>query len=208
MQFPSGRVLRDLTRPLSPGTPVYPGDPSIRFRAHAEYADHGYRVTELTLGTHAGTHLDAPAHFLPAGAGVEALPLTALIGPARVADLADPVLTVTPGERLLLKSGWSARWGEPEYFEQFPGLPEPLAERLAAAPAALVGLETPSLHPDADTDTRLHRLLLAAGVVIVENLVGLSDLPDQIDLLALPLPLLGLDGSPCRVIALLETDHE
>lgn len=208
MQFLPGLVLRDLTRLISPGMPVYPGDPAVCFRTHAEYAEHGYRVTEVTLGTHTGTHLDAPAHFLPEGVGVEALPLTALVGPARVANLHDPQLTVAPGERLLLRSGWSAHWSEPEYFERFPGLPEDLAERLAAAPAALVGLETPSLHPDADIDARLHQRLLGAGVVIVEGLVGLMELPERIFLAALPLPLQGLDGSPCRVIALLETDHE
>lgn len=208
MQFQSGLILRDLTRPISPGMPVYPGDPTVRFRSHADYSEHGYRVTEVTLGTHAGTHLDAPAHFFPAGVSAEALSLPALVGPARVADLNDSELVVAPGERLLLRSGWSARWGQPEYFDSFPGLSEPLAERLATAPATLLGLETPSLHPDPETDVRLHRLLLGAGVVIVEGLVGLEELPEQVFLAALPLPLQGLDGSPCRVIALLEMDHE
>jgi kynurenine formamidase len=151
--------------------------------------------------------MDAPAHFLPSGVGVDALSLASLIGPARVVDMEGPVGEIVPGERLLLRSGWSARWGEAEYFESFPGLSTLLAERLAAAPAALVGLETPSLHPEPETDARLHRLLLGAGVVIVENLMGLAELPERIFLAALPLPLQGLDGSPCRVVALLETDQ-
>lgn len=193
--------IYDLTRPLQPGMPVYPGDPEVRFRTHADYAEHGFRVTEVTLGTHAGTHLDAPAHFLAAAATVERLPLEQLVGPARVFDLSAPVPEVQPGERILLRSGWSAQWGSAAYFTAFPGLPREWAERLAGAPAGLVGLETPSLHPDWEEDAALHRLLLEAGVVIVENLMGLDALPPQLFLAALPLSLAGADGAPCRVVA-------
>jgi arylformamidase len=194
--------VHDLTRTLEPATPVYPGDPEIRFRVHSDYPEHGYRVTEVVTGTHAGTHLDAPAHFLPGGATVDQLPLEALAGPARVAMLEGPVPEVAPGERLLLRSGWGARWGSAGYFSGFPGLPAALAEKIASAPAALVGLETPSLHPDGEEDARLHRLLLGAGVIVVENLAHLEKLPERIFLAALPLPLQGLDGAPCRVIAI------
>src|SRR3954471_9314854 len=57
--------IYDLTRALEPGMPVYPGDPPVHFEAHADYPGAGFRVTALSLGTHAGTHLDAPSHFLP-----------------------------------------------------------------------------------------------------------------------------------------------
>lgn len=191
----------DLTRPLETGMPVYPGDPEVRFAPHAGYHQHGYCVHSLALGTHAGTHLDAPAHFLPGGATVDRLPLSALAGPARVVELAAAGADFLPGERILVRSGWGARWGREEYFREFPGLPAPLAEALAAAPVALVGLETPSLHPDPEEDARLHRLLLGAGVVVVENLANLEHAPARCYLCALPLPLRGLDGSPCRVIA-------
>jgi kynurenine formamidase len=194
--------IYDLTRVIEEGMPVYPGDPEVRFRLHSGYPEHGYRVTGLELGTHAGTHLDAPAHFLPEGATVEALPLSALVGPARVVSQHGGTPEVRRGERLLLRSGWSARWGSEGYFDQFPPLPRVLAEQLAAAPAALVGLETPSLHPDGEEDGLLHRLLLGAGVAILENLTGLERLPERVFLAALPLPLRGLDGAPCRVVAL------
>jgi arylformamidase len=190
--------LFDLTHPLSPETAVYPGDPPVCFTSRATIELEGYRVAEARLGTHAGTHVDGPAHFLTAGAAVDRLPLEALCGPARIIALDAEVF---PGERLLIRSGWGERWGSEGYFEEFPGLPEALAEALAAAPAALVGLETPSLHPDRETDFRLHRMLLGAGVVIVENLRLPRDLPERLFLTVLPLPLAGLDGAPCRAIA-------
>lgn len=193
--------LFDLTRPLAPETAVYPGDPDVRFHAHADYAGHGYRVTEVRLGSHAGTHLDAPAHFLPDGATVDTLALGVLVGAARVVEQAAPLPELGGGERLLIRSGWGARWGREEYFTDFPGLPGGWAEAMVRSGVLLIGLETPSLHPDAAEDARLHRLLLGAGVVIVENLANLERLPERVTLAALPLPLVGLDGAPCRVVA-------
>jgi kynurenine formamidase len=196
----------DLTRPLAPETPVYPGDPPVRFAPHAEYAGHGYRVTDVRLGTHAGTHLDAPAHFIQGGRTVDQLPLSALTGPARVVSPGAPVPSLGEGERVLLASGWGRKWGESEYFHAFPPFPEALAEAVIAARAVLIGVETPSLHPDAEEDARLHHLLLGAGVVILENLANLELLPERVFLAALPLPLRGLDGSPCRAVAMLDLE--
>lgn len=192
----------DLTHPLGPRTDVFPGDPRVRFRPHADYAREGYRVTHVELGTHAGTHLDAPAHVVPGGLTVDRIPLETLVGPARVLGPALPAEPIAAGERVLVRSGWSVHWTAADYFRDFPPLPAPLVEALAAAPAALVGLDTPSLHPDREEDRRLHRTLLRAGVVIVENLANLELLPPQVFLIVLPLPLRELDGAPCRAIAM------
>lgn len=194
-------ALIDLTRVMSPGMPVYPGDPTVRFEGFADYDADGFRVTELRLGTHVGTHVDAPAHFLPGGETVDQLPLDALIGAARVVALDEPDPNFAAGERVILRSGWSERWGGADYFSAFPGLSGPLAARLAKAPVALLGLETPSLHPNAEEDARLHRLLLGRGIVIVENLVNVELLPERFHLTVLPLPLRGLDGAPARAVA-------
>jgi len=193
--------IYDLTRSLEPGMGVYPGDPEVRFHVHTDYPEHGFRVTELRLGTHTGTHMDAPAHFLPGEAGVDGLALAALAGPARVLDAEDLAPVIGAGERVLVRSGWGRRWGANDYFTGFPALPEGMVRAALAGPAALIGLETPSLHPDGDEDHRLHRRLLGAGIVIVENLAGLEELPERVWLAALPLPLRGLDGAPCRVVA-------
>lgn len=201
----------DLTLPLRPGMTVYPGDPPVAFLSHCTLDADGFRVTAVRLGTHAGTHVDAPAHFLEGGGGVDALPLAGLVGPARVIDLTDlppgaeirreRLGAVAPGERLLLRTDWGQQFGEAGYFEEFPSLAVETILEVAEAPAALLGLETPSLCSDHTADAAAHRRLLGAGIVIIEGLTGLAQLSERVALVALPLRLTGLDGSPCRVIA-------
>jgi arylformamidase len=191
--------------------PVYPGDPPVAFRAHNTIANDAYRVTEVRFGTHAGTHVDAPSHFLETGASVDDMPLAALIGPARVIDLSDVppgaligrerLGAVASGERLLLRTDWCRRFGEPAYYEEFPSLAENTVRELANTRVAVLGLETPSLCADHVADAAAHRELLGTGVVIIEGLAALAVLPERVWLIALPLRLVGLDGSPCRVIA-------
>lgn len=188
---------------MVPAMPIYPGDPHVAFSPAAALAVDGFRVSQVTFGTHAGTHVDAPSHFLPLALTVDAIPLDKLIGPARVVDqqaLRFPI-EIEPQARILVRSGWSAHWGSDDYFDAFPPLSADFVESLAAGPAALIGLETPSLHPDHEIDAGYHRRLLAAGVVIVENLVGLEALPEKVEAAFLPLPLAGLDGAPCRGVA-------
>jgi kynurenine formamidase len=201
----------DLTLPMTPGMPVYPGDPPVSFTPHSTLGEEGFRVTAVQLGTHAGTHLDAPAHFVADGAAVDALELSALVGPARVVDVSgvppggaiewERLGAVAPGERLLLRTDWDRRFGDPAYYEEFPSLTGNSVARLAERRVALLGLETPSLCADHEADADAHRALLAAGIIIVEGLTGLAGLPERVWLAALPLRLTGLDGSPCRVIA-------
>jgi kynurenine formamidase len=191
--------------------PVYPGDPPVAFLRHCDHATEGFQVTALRLGSHVGTHLDAPAHFLPNGATVDRLSLSALVGPARIVDVSDvppggvigPELlgSVSRGERLLLRTEWGRRFGRRDYYEEFPSLAENTVERLAERRVSLLGLETPSLCAGHEADAQAHRRLLEAGVVIVEGLTELARLPERVWLIALPLRLVGLDGSPCRVIA-------
>lgn len=191
--------------------PVYPGDPPVAFLRHADFHPDGCRVTAVRLGTHVGTHLDAPSHFLAGGATVDELALNALVGPARVVDLSDvapgslidaaSLGRITVGERLLLRTDWSRQFGSDSYYEGFPSLSDGAVNRLVERRVALLGLETPSLCVDHEADAAAHRTLLSGGVVIVEGLARLDQLPARVWLAALPLPLAGLDGSPCRVIA-------
>jgi kynurenine formamidase len=201
----------DLTLPLMPAMPVYPGDPPVAFLSHAAWLEDGFRVTAVRLGTHTGTHLDAPAHFLADGVTVDQLSLQALVGPARIIDATQvpagcPVRRadfgeIARGERLLLRTDWHRAYGRDEYYNAFPSLAGDAVEGLVEAGAALIGMETPSLCSDHDQDARAHTDLLRAGIVILEGLTGLDRLPPSIWLIALPLRLAGLDGSPCRVIA-------
>jgi kynurenine formamidase len=211
MKPPAVAEWFDLSLPLSPAMPVYPGDPPVAFLRHTDLRRDGFQVTAVRLGTHAGTHLDAPAHFLGEGATVDRLALEALVGPARVVDVSDVppggrievtrLGRIVRGERLLLRTDWGKQFGCPGYYLVFPSLSEEAVEKLASRRVALLGLETPSICAEHEADAAAHVRLLGCEMVIVEGLRGLDRLPPRVWLAALPLPLVGLDGSPCRVIA-------
>ena len=207
-------TLLDLTLPIAPGMPVYPGDPAVEFVPALTLASDGWAVTRVALGTHTGTHVDAPAHRIPGGATVDALPLDVLVGPARILDLTtlgagaeigpehlSAAWEEGPVTRLLLRTDWDTRAGQPDYFTDFPGLTPAAAEALVARSVRLLGVETPSLHPR--HDEAVHRILLGAGTVVVEGLTNLRRVRTPHPwVVVLPLLLSGLDGAPCRVVAL------
>jgi len=130
MRRPSSEEWFDLTLPVRPGMPVYPGDPPVAFLRHCAHETNGFEVTAVRLGTHAGTHVDAPSHFLPSGGAVDRLAIAALVGPARVIDLsslgpggeidAERLGAIAEGERLLLRTDWSRRFGEADYYSGSP----------------------------------------------------------------------------------------
>ena len=171
----------DITRVLGPRTQVWPGDAPVELERSTEG---GANVTRLSCSAHAGTHVDAPGHFYDGGRGVDELPLEILVGPCLVADL-DPDLAFT-AERVLYRSR-GAR------------LDEAGARRLLASGVRLVGIDCDSIEADTP-DYPVHRLLLGAGVVIVENLDLDGVRPGEYELVCLPLRLEGADGAPARVI--------
>ncbi len=184
----------DITLPLGPQTPVYPGDPAVEVtRLREAGTGDQYALSRLTLGSHSGTHVDPPAHFLPGGTTVDALPLEPFLGPARLADVAfgRPVLAQDlapslPAERLLLRTG-----GMPLTAEA--------ARAVAAAGVRLLGVDGLSVAP-AEAPGEVHRILLAAGVVIVEGLALTDVPPGAYTLVCLPLKLQGGDGAPARAV--------
>ncbi len=204
----------DLTHPIGHGTVAYPGDPGMTTSQVHAHQDHGYQVTEVTTGSHVGTHIDAPLHVIPNGTSVADLPLVNLIGTATVVDVGplEPFETIdenrvrpylAPGARLLLRSGWSRTFGTPKYHDAFPQISPELASEIADAGVLLIGLEQPSVHHTHGLD--IHRILLGAGCLIVEGLVLTPLQQGEVDLCCLPLPLMGVDGSPVRAIAIEKT---
>jgi kynurenine formamidase len=203
----------DLTLTMSPGMR------GVDFEDKSTIDGKGWNTTTLHLYSHAGTHLDAPYHFIAHGETLENLVLQKCIGPARVLDLtfvkprdlitvehlAPYAEEIEPGSRLLLKTGWSARADTPEYRSHLPRVSLPLAEWLAERKIALLGVEPPSV---ADVNskqelTRVHQVLLGAEIIIVEGLANLDALKeDTVTFIALPLKLEGGDGSPVRAIAI------
>ncbi|WP_298670399.1 cyclase family protein [uncultured Methanofollis sp.] len=194
-------VFHDVTRPLSGETVIYPGDPAVTFRRE-EHGD--YRIAALALGTHSGTHIDAPSHYLKDGATVDAIPPERLIGRCRVVDLGERTV-ITRGDlegrtgcadKVLLKTGFSGRTA---FDPAYPHLTADAAAFLAEAGVVCIGIDSPSIEAF-DGDGTVHRTLLQEGIAIIE-LLDLSGVPGgDYYMIALPLRLKGLDGAPARVV--------
>ncbi|MDN7026045.1 cyclase family protein [Methanoculleus sp. FWC-SCC1] len=192
----------DVTRPLAPGMPAIPGVTQPVFRQR----DTGqYRISDVLLSTHGGTHIDAPAHYLEGGAVVDALPLDHLVGPCRVLDLGGVAGAITSEDlegrlcgarRLLLKTGYAM--ADP-FSPDFAHLDTDAARLLVREGVACVGIDTPSIEA-IPCDGAVHRALLGSGCAIIEMLDLAAAAEGEYTLLALPLPLAGLDGSPARVV--------
>lgn len=202
-------LWRDISTPVRDGMPVYPGDPPVRItRALAMVRGDPVDVTRLDMPAHTGTHVDAPAHVVPGGAGVDGLALDALIGPCRVATVAADADGVIGPERLralalprgctrLLLSVRAPGVADPPH--DAPGVTAAGARWLLEAGIALVGVDTMSVAP-ADDPLPTHRILLEAGVVILEGL-DLGGVPDGDHMLVcLPLLMPGADGAPARAV--------
>ena len=209
-------MIYDLSHPIHDGMPIYPGDSETRIVRTAAHDREGYLVHALSMSSHAGTHCDAPCHYLPSGASVDShTVLEACIGPAWVLDVSHvglsaeilpidlgiPPDSISPGDRILLATGWSAHSGKDDFFDRYPSVSEELAALFAERGIALLGVETPSLHLSKYNE--VHLMLLKAGIIVVENLANLLPLAGkQVFFSAAPLKLLGLDGSPVRAYAI------
>lgn len=200
--------MYDLTHPLSSDTPVYPGDPPVRVDPAATHEADGYRVADVRLNSHAGTHLDAPAHLLADGRTLDDYPLERFVFDARVVDCTglDAGGTIHAGDlpdpdcdMLLLHTGWDTHWGTARY-DDHPHLTSEAA-RWCADRGYDVGFDTAGPDPTGAESFPAHRRLLRADSLLLENLTGLAALPERVRLSAFPLALADADGAPVRAVA-------
>ena len=202
--------LWDITPPIRPGIPVWPGD--TEYRAEPLLGDgpgDSVNVSAITSTPHLGAHADAPFHVTDDGAAVAELPLEPFLGPCRVVEVPPEPLALpehltgidlAAPPRLLLKTGSVPRQPWSTFPERFTALSPELARALGEAGALLVGLDSPSVDPFDSTDLPAHHALVAGGVVNLEGLL-LADVPPGLyELIALPLRLEGLDASPVRAV--------
>ena len=206
-------AIHDITVPIHPGMAVWPKDPGVSLPLARSLArGDGANVTRIEMGAHTGTNMDAPFHFVPAGAGIDQLPLETIIGPCRVFDL-----TGIPGHidraaveqcdlagvtRALFKTRNSERWarGETAFDPQFIAVVADGAQLLVERGVKLVGVDYLSVEPFGSKQHPVHHTLLGNNVIIIEGL-NLNAVPaGDYELIALPLRLRGADGSPARVI--------
>lgn len=203
-------MLYDITRTISSTTAVWPGDAAFS-AAYVYRLERGYAVnlTTMTLSPHTGTHIDAHFHYEPDGAHPAGMPLEAYIGPARVvtvkqrggALLPDDFshLDLTGVERLLLHS-WVSDLPDDRWPPEFPYLSEELIVWLAARGVRLIGLDSPSVDAFDSTELRCHHALNRYKMVNIE-LLQLRGVPDgDYELIALPLKLDAVCGSPVRAV--------
>ena len=196
-------MLIDLSVALNENTPAYPGDPVFTSAESATLAANGYVGHGLTLGTHTGTHIDAPAHMLADGQTLDAYELTTFVGHGKLIDgfsiEAVTQANLQPGDIALFNTGTSSRLHEPSYFTDYPVMGSDIAELLISLGVKLVGLDTCSA--DSTPDFTVHKQLLGARILIIENLTNLQALQGfDFEVIALPLKL-ALDGAPARVVA-------
>ncbi|KAF8058778.1 putative cyclase [Lyophyllum atratum] len=215
-------TIIDLSHKLDSNVQIYPGDPPFTCTPCTTVAKDGYSVHSLTLGSHTGTHIDAPSHFFANGKTIDQIPLPTLIGPLVLVDLTARNLRdrqmitwadiepsaelMHPGVILVLHTGWSAYWGTPKYYDH-PFLARDVATKIIERGVRILGVDT--LNPD-ETEYQgvgggegfgVHEVILGAGGIIAENLTNLAALDGHDQIALIPLNLEGSDGSPVRAFA-------
>lgn len=215
------RSIVDLSIPVDDTTPTFPGDPVPQLRPATTIESDGFNVLSLELGSHTGTHVDAPLHMAPDGPALEELDMALFAGPAVVADLRDhaprgPITwdqlagvaeRLVPGAILLLRTEWSDRYLTSERYYDHPHLDPSACARVLDRGIRTIGID--ALNPDetiVDGDGRfpVHELMFAARGVICENMTNLGAIQDADAFVCLFPIRLGrrADGAPCRAIAL------
>jgi arylformamidase len=206
--------IYDVTVPLRPGMATYAGTepgPKLHFHSLIRNGDSA-NVSELSLGSHTGTHVDAPDHFLDNGVTVEQMPLEYLVGPAWVAEF--------PGDshiaaanlagagiplgttRLLVKTKNVGHWDETEFRDDFIGFDDDAGPWLVDRGIVLVGIDYMSIERFHSPTHAVHVALLERGIVILEGLELRAVAPGDYFMVCAPLPVVGADGAPSRVFLL------
>lgn len=194
----------DISLPLKQGMIAWPGDTSFSREEHRGTAI----VSKLTMSSHSGTHIDAPRHFLFSRFGVDKLALDKLVGPARVAASKaknlislEEVKKLNPraGQRILFKTRNAKLYGK-KFTANYVSLSLEAAKYLASRKISLIGADYYGIEAKSAPGHPVHKTLLRAAVIIVEGLDLRKVKPGRYQIAALPLRLLGADGSPARVM--------
>lgn len=216
-----GLKVIDLTHTIFEQTPVYPGTPQPTLESLSTYENDGFRETLLTLASHTGTHMDAPAHIFAGGTTLEHIPAQQFVGTALVISCsglqAGEQITMDDIERvraladsvdfLLFYTGWSKHWGTDSYFGDYPYMTEEVADYLINSGKKGVGLDVIGVDPITDANLTIHKKIFSQSqMVIVENLIHLDQIGGGVfTFCALPLKFRNADGAPVRAIAIVES---
>ena len=202
-------ILYDLSPRIGPELPVWPGDTPFATRSVLRLGDDSpVNLSSLVTTPHLGAHADAPIHTEPRGSGIDGVDLQAYVGPCRVLELVPrdgllwpddlPDVDLAEAPRLLLKT--SSIRDRSSFPQDFAAVSPALAHHLATGGIRLLGIDTPSVDPFSSKSMEAHHALLGQNVAILEGLLLEPVPPGLYELIALPLPLVGLDASPVRAV--------
>lgn len=229
--FTRGFELVDLTEALGPDSVIWPGAPALQHTDAVRHDAGGYHARVVSVFEHAGTHFDAPEHFVPGGQDTASIEIDRLVLPVAVLDLREKAAedpnavvepadieafeaahgTIRPGTAVLLDSGWAARnrdvlaytGSTPTDDLKFPGFGIPAARILVDRGVVGLGVDTLGIDPGSEPDFPVHREVThPAGLWHLENLVNVDRLPPQGAVIAVGVPrITGGTGFPTRVFA-------
>lgn len=208
-------TIIDLTHPIAPGMPVYPGTEPPVIVTGCTIDSAGFWEKKITMFSHTGTHMDAPAHMIKGGKTLDQLPMGQFFGKAfvlhrgdrqdreiGVEELLPHAQALAGAEFVLLDTGWSRFWGKEQYFARYPVLSAAAATLLAELPLKGIGVDTISVDAIDSQTYPVHNALLKKDFVIIENLTNLDQIPGMLcTLCCFPLKLVEADGSPVRAVA-------
>jgi arylformamidase len=202
--------ILDISLPIFPGMPIWPGDPVPVLEPVTTLERDGVQTSRLILGTHTGTHLDAPRHFIPGGRTIDQLDLRALVGSCQVIEVINGggrlshadlrPFDLQSGARVILKTQRSQRPDGLAFAPDFIALDPSAADYLCERRVRLVGIDSPSIDAWGVDDFPCHKRLLGADILLLENLALQHVAPGVYGLVAVPLNLVAADGCPVRAL--------
>ncbi len=208
----------DLSYPIQEGMLTFDAHwhPKVRIEQLGRIEKEGRESRKITLGTHTGTHVDAPLHFIKNGKSVDMIPLERLNGPVSILDFSnmdekksvskDMLLDKKISSRILFKFSWGKNWGTQKFYQNYPFFTKEASEFLISKKVKLIAYDAPS--PDdsnielgSERDSEIHKLFLGNDIILVEYLANLELITDYNDwnISVNPLKITGADGSPARV---------
>ena len=207
----------DFTHTIEKGMPVFPNDPAPCIQRVNFCSSDGFNGTQISLFSHTGTHIDAPNHVFEKGTTLENIDVSSFCGKAVVIDCTDVKAggeigfdkiekmkhNVDEAEILIFRTGWDRFWGKDGYFQNYPVISNEIAQYVIQSGKKALGFDTCGIDAFDDESLTYHKMMLEAGVLIIENLCCLEQAGNDVfDFFALPLKYRNSDGAPVRAIGI------
>ena len=207
----------DLTHIVTAGMPLYPGTKPPKLTTLCTIKKNGFTEKRISISSHTGTHIDAPAHIIPGGETLDQWSANRFAGSASVLNFTNLKIPYIQVEALrchesiiresqfvLLHTGWSQYWGDQNYFEGYPVLTPEAARWLVDFQLKGVGLDTISADEPDSANLPVHNILLERNIAIIENLVHLDQLPEtNFTFCCFPLKMESAEASPIRAVGII-----